>query len=85
MGYQAGGAVPNVYNDCGCVGYQCGCSANNQYAVGSASSKMDLALNPTTTYTSATAGSASALPALPLGYIEITIGSTAVKIPYYSP
>lgn len=38
--------------------------------------------SPTTT--SATAGGASALPALPTGYLTVNIGGTDRKIPYYS-
>ncbi len=37
-----------------------------------------------TTATSATAGSATALPSVPLGYVEITINGTVVKLPYYA-
>lgn len=37
-----------------------------------------------TTATSATAGAATALPATPLGYVEIVITGTTVKIPYYT-
>lgn len=36
------------------------------------------------TSTTATGGSATALPAQPLGSLQITIGTTPVKIPYYS-
>ena len=36
------------------------------------------------TSTTATGGSATALPEQPLGYLQITIGTTPVKIPYYS-
>lgn len=36
-----------------------------------------------TTSTSATGGAASALPALPVGYVEVVIGGAAKKIPYY--
>ncbi len=37
-----------------------------------------------TTSTSATAGGASALPAAPSGYLQIDIGGTAFKVPYYA-
>lgn len=37
-----------------------------------------------TTSTSATAGAASALPAAPSGYLQIDIGGTAYKVPYYA-
>jgi hypothetical protein len=47
-----------------------------------------LALTATTTATSATAGAATALPATPLGYVEVTLTlagtPTVVKLPYYS-
>lgn len=39
------------------------------------------ALGPT--HTSATGGSATALPAQPVGYVEIDIGGTTKRIPYY--
>lgn len=35
------------------------------------------------TFTSAIAGSASALPATPAGYLSITLDGTAYKVPYY--
>jgi hypothetical protein len=41
-------------------------------------------LQAPTTATSATAGTATALPSLPLGYVEIVIAGTTVKLPYYS-
>lgn len=31
------------------------------------------------------AGGASVLPATPLGYLNVTINGTSVKIPYYNP
>lgn len=37
----------------------------------------------TTTVTSATGGSATALPAQPVGYVEVDIGGATKKIPYY--
>jgi hypothetical protein len=37
-----------------------------------------------TVASSANAGSASALPALPLGYIIINVAGTTAKIPYYA-
>jgi hypothetical protein len=43
---------------------------------------LDIAAN---TATSATPGSASALPAAPLGYLNISIHGVFVKIPYYAP
>jgi hypothetical protein len=43
-----------------------------------------LILNGPTTANSATAGSATVLPSTPLGYVEITIAGTLVKVPYYS-
>lgn len=42
-------------------------------------------LTAATTATSATAGSATALPSAPLGYMEMSINGTTVKIPYYQP
>lgn len=39
----------------------------------------------TGTSTSANAGSSSALPATPLGYLTIKVNGTNVKIPYYNP
>lgn len=36
------------------------------------------------TATSATAGAATALPATPAGYLEMSVNGTTVKIPYYS-
>lgn len=36
------------------------------------------------TATSATAGAATALPATPLGYLEMEVGGTQVKVPYYA-
>lgn len=41
-------------------------------------------LTAATTTTSATAGAATALPATPLGYLEMSVNGTTVKIPYYS-
>ena len=41
-------------------------------------------LTAATTATSATAGAASALPATPLGYLEMTVNSVTIKVPYYS-
>ena len=35
------------------------------------------------TTTSAIAGTASALPATPAGYLSITLNGTAYKVPYY--
>jgi len=43
-----------------------------------------LALPTSTVATSATAGAASALPVTPLGYLEIIVNGTTVKLPYYS-
>lgn len=43
-----------------------------------------LALTAAITATSATAGTATSLPTTPLGYVQITINSVNVKIPYYS-
>lgn len=43
-----------------------------------------IALTASTTATSATAGAATALPVAPLGYLEVVIAGTTVKIPYYS-
>ena len=43
-----------------------------------------LSLTSSTTATSAVAGSATALPTAPLGYLEITVNGTAVLIPYYT-
>lgn len=44
----------------------------------------NLALSSATTATSATAGAATALPIAPLGYVEISVNGTTVKIPYYT-
>lgn len=44
-----------------------------------------IALSAATVTTTATAGTAIALPALPAGYISTTINGTAVKIPYFLP
>lgn len=41
-------------------------------------------LTSATTATSATAGAATALPVTPLGYLEMSINSVIVKVPYYS-
>ena len=41
-------------------------------------------LTAASTATSATTGSATALPANPLGYLEMSINGTTVKIPYYA-
>jgi hypothetical protein len=43
-----------------------------------------LSLTAATCSSSATSGSASALPASPTGYLTIEVGGTSVKIPYYS-
>jgi hypothetical protein len=43
-----------------------------------------LILTDAVTATSATAGSATTLPATPTGYVEIPINGTTVKVPYYS-
>lgn len=37
-----------------------------------------------TTVTSATAGAASALPSVPLGYLVMSINGATVKVPYYA-
>jgi hypothetical protein len=39
----------------------------------------------TTTAGSATGGAATALPALPVGYVEIKVGANTKLIPYYDP
>jgi hypothetical protein len=45
----------------------------------------DLTLSsPTTQTTVGAAGGGSALPATPIGYLIVNIGTTAVKIPYYT-
>jgi hypothetical protein len=41
-------------------------------------------LTAAVTSTSATAGAATALPATPLGYLEMSVNGTTVKVPYYS-
>jgi len=38
-----------------------------------------------TTATTATGGSASALPSTPAGYMNVTLNGVTVKIPYYNP
>lgn len=40
--------------------------------------------SPTTETTVGASGSASALPANPVGYIIINVGSSAFKVPYYN-
>lgn len=42
-----------------------------------------LAMNAPTT-TSATVGAAVALPALPAGYVKVTITGTAYKLPFFN-
>lgn len=45
----------------------------------------DLTLaSPTTQTTVGSAGSASALPATPTGYLTVMVGNTPVVIPYYA-
>ena len=41
-------------------------------------------LTAQTTATSANAGAATALPATPSGYLEVSINGTVFKIPYYA-
>jgi hypothetical protein len=43
-----------------------------------------LSVSQATTYTSATSGSASALPSPPAGYVTISINGTNFKMPYYN-
>jgi hypothetical protein len=43
-----------------------------------------VAIGGTTSATVGAAGAAAALPATPLGYVEINVGGVAAKIPYYS-
>ena len=43
-----------------------------------------IGLGTGTTTTDVGGGSATALPALPLGYWQINIGTSTVSIPYYS-
>jgi hypothetical protein len=43
-----------------------------------------LPLTGQTTATSATGGAATALPAAPVGYLEVSINGTVRKIPYYA-
>lgn len=47
----------------------------------------DIGASPalTTTSTSATGGSATALPAQPVGYVEVQVGGVTKKIAYYDP
>jgi hypothetical protein len=56
-------------------------SAGHLSATGSLPS---LAITDTASSSAATAGSASALPATPAGYLVISVGGTAVKIPFYN-
>jgi hypothetical protein len=42
-----------------------------------------LAITTPASSSTATAGSASALPATPAGYLEISVAGTTVKIPFY--
>lgn len=44
---------------------------------------LDAAPKMTVTSTSAVGGAATALPALPVGYVEISVGGVTKKIPYY--
>ena len=44
---------------------------------------LDAAPKMTVTSTSAVGGAATALPALPVGYVEIDVGGATKKIPYY--
>jgi hypothetical protein len=53
-------------------------------AVTASGSTVYLGLNDTTTAASATTGSASALPALPAGYVEALVGGVVYKIPFYN-
>lgn len=48
-----------------------------------ANAYLDAAPQMTVTGTTATGGAASALPALPVGYVEVMIGGVAKKISYY--
>lgn len=50
-----------------------------------ANTYLDAAPKMTATSTSATGGSATALPAQPVGYVEIKVGGVTKKIPYYDP
>lgn len=43
-----------------------------------------LSLTNSTTASSATAGAATVLPVAPLGYVEISVNGTVVKVPYYT-
>ena len=44
----------------------------------------NLSLTSAITTSSATSGSASALPATPTGYLSLDVNGTAIKLPYYS-
>lgn len=44
----------------------------------------ELSIGATTATTVGAAGGAAALPANPVGYININVGGTAYKVPYYN-
>jgi hypothetical protein len=57
----------------------------NTAVTGTTGAVVFLGFDDVTTATSATTGSASALPTDPAGYIEVLVGGAIVKIPYYLP
>jgi hypothetical protein len=65
------------FTNCIVLGNSAAPTAANQLVIGSST-------NPMSTVTSATAGSASALPALPSGYLNVLLGGTVRRIPYYN-
>lgn len=56
----------------------------NAVAITGGTATATVSLTNTTGTTVGAAGTASALPALPVGYVAITIGGVAYKMPYYN-
>lgn len=70
-------------NDDGSVGQIIWTASRTTMTIGPDSSGTYFRLNGTNT-TSATGGAATALPAVPVGYIAVNINGTGAKIPYYA-
>ena len=70
-------------NDDGSVGQIIWTATRSALQIGPDSSGTYLRINGTNT-TSATGGAATALPAVPVGYIAVNINGTGAKIPYYA-
>ena len=66
------------------VGWRNAANSANLSLGMNASDHLELAVAAGALTTSATAGSASALPGVPTGYMTVTINGTARKIPYWS-